>query len=1109
MANEKMVNDNPSRTSALTAYSASAGSGKTFRITREYLKLLLERPDAARMYRNILAVTFTNKATEEMKGRIVAALNELAGSDEAKLQSFCEELAGEGTSVHPGELQRRALEVRSNLLHDYSRFSVFTIDKFFQKVLHAFVNEAGLHPGFAVELDTDRLLEEAVSSMMENAGSNEQQMGWLMQLVQQRIDDGKSWDMKKELLALGREIFKEAFGRLSKTVHEHLNDKTFLQRYLQKLRALQKSIDDEMQSIAAQAQSYLAAQQLTEENFKGKSRGFIAYFKKIARGDYEPNVSTRKAVDCIEEWASKNTDSAQAAAAYEYLNPLLARACRLWDSRDYQTAGVILKNFMVLGLLTDIAKQMRSIANEDNLMPISDSVHLIHSLIDGSDAPFIYEKAGATYRTFMIDEFQDTSAGQWRNFCPLVSNSLAEGNPNMVVGDVKQSIYRWRNGDWRILAYGIDEDLKEFGEINRKPLNRNFRSLPQVVEFNNELFRLLSTRLQAALNADLDEALPDGTRERLSKMLTNAYKDCRQLPQKTGDKGYVRVEFVEENEEKRAADAILERLPLQVAALQDSGYSASDIAILTRNNRQGQMVADALIRYRCASGDTTRCFDVVSQDSLFLNASPAVRMAIALLRIAAGQQNTINEAFLSNELSQHADSDMPADMPANMHTIFFDRISKDEHAFLENLTLKSLPEAFEAIIQRYKLNELREDLPFLQGLHDLIVGFSNRKLSDAAAFLAWWDESGKSKPLYSPDKQNAITIATIHKSKGLQYKVVIVPFASWELDTKIGSTVWMTPTSAPFDELPCVPLSYSDKLLRQTIFSEQQSEEKAQACVDSLNLLYVALTRAEEQLYIFAPLKNRNDERKRAKNMAEVMVGIFTDLPDGESVNFGAAAGRRVSDLIWEFGCSEAVAAAHAAGEASRDKDKENMNIPLDEYPSTSFTPKLRLRYEARELFEQSGPGQRTFGLLKHKIFERLRTPDDIPAAIERLMTEGWAARSDAEALRREVELALEHPQARAWFDGSWRIYAEAEILLPAPDKASGKEVSGKAPVKRPDRVMVRDGLAVVVDYKFGSKTDTSYVRQVEEYVAALRQMGYSSVEGYVWYVSLGEVQKV
>ncbi|MDR2814187.1 MAG: UvrD-helicase domain-containing protein [Prevotellaceae bacterium] len=1083
----------PSPTSALTAYSASAGSGKTFRITREYLKLLLKRSGAARAYRSILAVTFTNKATEEMKGRIVSALSELAHGDEAKLKDFCEELALEGVSVSPHELRQRALDVRSNLLHDYSRFSVFTIDKFFQKVLHAFVNEAGLHPGFVVELDTDRLLEEAVNAVMENAGSDEQQMNWLMQLVQLRIDDGKSWDMKRELLELGREIFKEAFGRLSAAIRDRLNDKTFLQGYMQKLRALQKKVDEEMRDVADKAQAYLAAQQLTEGDFKGKSRGFITHFKKIARGDYEPNGTTLKAVDCIEEWTPKTAGSDKASAAYEYLNPLLARACTLWEekSQEYQTADVILKNFMVLGLLTDIARQMRSIANEDNLMPISDSVHLIRSLIDGSDTPFIYEKVGNAYRIFMIDEFQDTSVGQWSNFLPLVSNSLAEGNLSMVVGDVKQSIYRWRNGDWRILAYGIDEDLKEFGKVNRKTLDKNFRSLPQVVEFNNELFRRLSERLQATLSADFDEALPPETRKKLSTILTDAYADCAQLPQrKSGGEGYVQIEFVEENEERRADDAILEQLPTLVAALQDSGYSAGDIAILTRNNRQGQAVADALIRYRYSSGDTAHCFDVVSQDSLFLHASPAVKMAIALLRIAAGQQNTVNEAFLSNELSQqHANGDTPP----NMHAIFSERVSNAERDFLENLTLKSLPEAFEAIIQRYRLNELREDLPFLQGLHDLAISFANRKLSDIASFLAWWDESGKSKPLYSPEGQNAVTVATIHKSKGLQYKVVIVPFVSWELDTKTGSTVWMQPTAPPFDELPYVPLSYTNKL-KQTIFGEQQSVERAQAYVDNLNLLYVALTRAEDRLYVYAPLKSIAGEGKPAQNMAEAVRDVFAGLAGDERVSFGAAVGRKVSDSLWQFGDSNAPRDARSVQDGQ-------MNIPLSEYPSFSFTPKLRLRYEARELFGQEGAGQRTSGMLKHKIFERLRTASDVPTAIESLVREGWVAHGDAEELRREVERALEHPQASAWFDGSWQVYAEAEILLP--------HSAGKAIVKRPDRVMTRGNAAVVVDYKFGDKTDTRYVRQVEEYVESLRKMGYDSVEGYVWYVSLAKTEKV
>ncbi|MDR3366376.1 MAG: UvrD-helicase domain-containing protein [Prevotellaceae bacterium] len=1079
------------QTSALTAYSASAGAGKTFRITREYLKLLLGRTGAARAYRSILAVTFTNKATEEMKGRIVSALSELARGDEAKLASFCEELALEGVCLPPHELRQRALDARSCLLHDYSRFAVFTIDKFFQKVLHAFVREAGLQPGFVVELDTDRLLEEAVSAVMENAAGAAQQMAWLLQLMQQRIDDGKSWDMRKELLELGREIFKESFGRLSAAMRGQLDDKDFLQRYMQQLRALQKEVDDEMRGIAAAAQAYMAEQRLSENDFKGKSRGFITHFGKIARGDYEPSATTRKAVGCIEEWAPKAAVGS-VAAAYARLNPLLARACSLWDEKSeaYQTAGVILKNFMVLGLLTDVARQLRSIAGEDNLMPISDSVHLIRSLIDGSDAPFIYEKVGSAYRTFMIDEFQDTSVEQWGNFCPLVSNSLAEGNLSMVVGDVKQSIYRWRNGDWRILAYGIDDDLKAFGKVNRKTLDRNFRSLPQVVEFNNELFRRLAQHLQAALSESFGEALPPETRAKLSTVLTDAYADCAQLPQRKAEgEGYVYLELVEEGDELRAADAILAKLPPLVAALQDSGYRAGDIAILTRNNRQGQAVADALIRYRSASGDTLHCFDVVSQDSLLLSASPAVRMAVALLRVAAGQQNTVSEAFLSHELLQHA----TGVAPASLHAVFSERLDRAEHDFLENLTLKSLPEAFEAIVQRYRLNELREELPFLQGLHDLLISFANRKLSDIASFLAWWDERGTSKPLYSPEGQNAVTVATIHKSKGLQYRVVIVPFAGWELDTKTGSTVWMQPTAPPFDALPCVPLSYTDRL-RRTIFGGQHCVERAQACVDSLNLLYVALTRAEEQLYVYAPLKRLAGEGKPAQSMAEAIRDVFAGVPNGERVSFGAALGQKLSDACWQFGRAEAPrrAGSPQAGQAA---------IPLAEYPSSSFAPKLRLRYEARELFGRVGQGQRTSGVLKHKVFERLRTPDDVPTAINSLVREGWVARADADDLQREVAIALEHPQARAWFDGSWQVYAEAEILLPS--------ASGKAMLKRPDRVMTRGSAAVVVDYKFGDKTDVRYVQQVEEYVAALRKMGYHSVEGYVWYVTLAKTEKV
>ncbi len=1081
------------KVSTLVAYSASAGSGKTFRITREYLKQILRRPNVGNSYRNILAVTFTNKATEEMKARIVGELNDLAQGNEGKLRDLCEEFTAEGVSIVPEELKQRALNVRNSLLHDYSRFAILTIDKFFQKVLHAFVNDVGLHPNFNLELDSSRVLDEAVDAVLENVEGDEQLRSWLMQLQEQQLDGGKTWNVRENLYELGKEIFHESFGRLSSQLHENLYSKEFLQQYLQKLSAIKKEVDDEMTSIAGRAQLYMRSHGLTEDNFKGKSRGFISHFRKIAKGDYEPTKTALEAVNAHENWTTKSDSSAQIMDAYNELNPLLARACQLWRDKavGYNTADVILKNIMELGLLADISKQVRSIASDENLLLISDTTALISSLIGDSDVPFIYEKVGSAYRTFMIDEFQDTSVGQWKNFLPLISNSLSENALSMVVGDVKQSIYRWRNGDWRILAHGIDEDLGRFGAVDRRVLDKNFRSLRNVVEFNNELFRQLADCLQNELNATFGDALTAHTRTELEKVVVNAYADCKQSPQKdTSVEGYVRVEFVEAEEEQKNTDLILEKLPQLVVELQDKGYRAGDIAILTRRRSEATDVAQTLIRYSRQSGDTTHCFDVVSQDSLLLNSSSAVKLCVALMRIAAGQRNDINEAFLKNEFTQYIKNEEVK----NLHLLFANGLNDDEKAFLNTLTLRSLPEAFEAIVQRYKLDALQAELPFLQALHDLIITFSNKKLSDLPTFLDWWNKTGNTRPLQSPEGQNAITITTLHKSKGLQYKVVIVPFVSWDLDTKTGSTVWMNPTQEPFNEMPSVPLGYT-KQLKDTIFAEQQCVERAQSYVDSINMLYVALTRAEEQLYIFAPLKKGSQNGNGAKNIGQVMQGMFANLQGDENIKFGPIAGKKESDNVWMFGEKIAV--------ESKKEDGANANIHLDFYPSQSFIPKLRMRYEAHEIFETGAPSQRSSGTLKHKIFERINSAADVEAAVQSLILEGLVQQGEATDLQQEVQQAISQPQVADWFSGTWKVYAEAEILLPASQHDSHYFF------KRPDRVMLRDNHVVVVDYKFGKNVEPSHVKQVGAYVSYLRQMGYDRVEGFVWYVTLGEVQAV
>jgi ATP-dependent exoDNAse (exonuclease V) beta subunit len=1076
--------------STLTAYAASAGSGKTFRITREYLKLILKNTHAASGYRRILAVTFTNKATEEMKTRIVEELDFLARGNEKKLKDLCREFAAEGVNVSPLELQQRALDARGNILHDYSRFSILTIDKFFQKVLRAFVNDVGLRPGFNLELDTNRLLEEAVEAVLENAEGNEQRQQWLYMLHNQRIEEGHSWRLKKILLDLGREIFSETFQHLYTEVQDKLNDKTFLQDYVQGLQKMAQQVDNEMQDIAQKAKSYMQAQGIQPDDFKGKSKGFIMHFDKLLKKSYTPTKTALDAVNTPDSWIAKGSDVSKVREAYPHLNPLLEKACTLWQEKgkEYSSVEAITKKFMVLGLLADIAHHVRDIASDENLLLISDSTSIISGLIGDSEAPFLYEKLGNTFRTFMIDEFQDTSKGQWNNFLPLIKNSLSEDEMCMVVGDVKQSIYRWRNGDWRILAYQIDDDLRQFGTTNRKALKDNWRSLYNVVVFNNALFKVAAQHLQATLNESNGDAISENLQRRLSSLVVNAYDDCIQHPQRDGEQeGYVRLEFVADSEEQSATAIVLEKLPQLIASLQDKGYKASDIAILTRNNEEGQVVANRLLSYRQASGDTEHCFDVVSQDSLFLNASSVVQLCIALLRLASGQKNDISEAFLRHEMSCYLHGSENVDM----HTLFSQKLAEEDWQLLQSLPLKSLPEAFECIVRHYKLNLLQDELPFLQGLHELIVSFANRKISDISAFLEWWDESGVKKALQSPGGQEAIKISTIHKSKGLQYKVVVVPFCSWDIDTKTNSVVWMKPNVEPFSKLPYVPLSYSSKL-SNTIFAEQHAEERAQAYVDNLNVLYVALTRAEEQLYIFVPQKT-SKERKSVSRISHVLEDIFGVYRDNASIDFEGLSGKKNEAGVIEFGIETKL--------QSVDKENNTPSIPLRQYPSEVFTPRLRIHYDAQRLLNEGEQGAKAYGTLMHKAFERIRTVDDVNSAVDFLLDEGWVQSDNVEELRQKINSALQQPGVASFFSDEWTVRNEADIILPHHDDATL--------LRRPDRVMSKNNHAVVLDYKFGKNVEAKHQKQVQEYAGYLSQMGFEKVDAYVWYVTLGELTHV
>ncbi|MBU0763441.1 MAG: UvrD-helicase domain-containing protein, partial [Bacteroidetes bacterium] len=457
--------------SKLKIYRASAGSGKTYRLTYEYLRLLFRNPFS---YRNILAVTFTNKATGEMKKRILKELSSLANGETTNMA----DAIAEEFKLTPAEVQVKAREILNKLLHNYSRFSISTIDSFFQEVIRAFARETGLHAGYNIELDNEKVLSEAADRLLSDVRDNEPLRKWLMRFAEEKIRDGKSWNLKYDIQKSGYEIFREEYRSFDAAIAKKLADKTYLDKYMTDLQKVINNFENSMQQFGIEGLKIMKKYGLTPEDFSYGKTGIAGYFVKLGeKSSFEPLKRVLDGIGHPDKWYTKSSpDTAAIVAAFEEgLDDLLVKAVEYYNGhvRDYNTACSIISHLFILGILADLSEEIREYANEKNIFLLSDAVILLRDIIADNDAPFIYEKTGAVYKHFMIDEFQDTSRLQWKNFSPLVGQSLSEDNTSLVVGDVKQSIYRWRNSDWNLLATEVENEFRQTGtESHNLPYNR-------------------------------------------------------------------------------------------------------------------------------------------------------------------------------------------------------------------------------------------------------------------------------------------------------------------------------------------------------------------------------------------------------------------------------------------------------------------------------------------------------------------------------------------------------------------------------------------------------------------------------------------------------------
>ena len=1056
----------------LTIYSASAGSGKTFKLTAIYLARVF---GSRYNYRKILAVTFTNKATSEMKSRILDHLHKLAVGENS---DYLEGLV-KATGKTEEWIRKEAIEILNSILHDFSRFSVSTIDSFFQKVLRAFAREVGLKSGFSIELDHSTILSTAVDKMIALATSDTQLKDWLIKYAISNIEDDKNWNLKKEITGLADELFKEKFKILSYEERSKLEDKKFLLDYIGKIRSISQSFKKQLIVFGKRASEIFMKYELSDDMFYNKGRGLPGYIRSLASGDIKlPNKFVREIENDPPRWSTGKMSQKLEEAISEGLDKTLREAIHYWDDNIvfYHSAVCVLENIFALGILSDVLHNVHMITTSENSFLLSDAGEVLNLITREDQSPFIYEKVGNRFENFMIDEFQDTSLIQWNNFRPLIENSMAEGHDNLVVGDVKQSIYRWRNSEWTILGkvlLGMVDNKRIFSE----PLATNWRSRSDIIRFNNTLFTIIPDQVDQMLS---DEGLPVSFK--------TLYAEAVQTDPCKSAGGFIRIEFLSNSEEQEWKNVVLERLPVVIKSLQDKGYKASDIGIIVRDGNEGSRVLNTLIDYANKFEDKSDYynFNAVSNDSLLLSNSPVIIFIVSVITVVNDPEDYISRAIMLRFFlmaTGHEEAEKVSLQKEKLIERSRDYFPDDYENFLDRIRQMPLFEAAESIIGFFNLGYFAWNVPFLNTFQDYIINFTGSKNADIRSFLDWWEESGKKKSVVLPGNQDAMRILTIHKSKGLEFKVVILPFLSWNLDhiPSKQPVLWVKPDKPPFNDLGILPVKYG-KALANTIFSDYYKEEKYSVYLDNVNLLYVALTRAKD-----------------------VLIGFSVDNPKSEN-SIGGLLKKAITSNSEVHNTSEFTLKSHynddtrvfEYGEIPENKivPTEKKNTVHSGYKVSRTMESLKLKLHGENYFSSESKAIRqkiNYGKLMHEVFEGIDTPDDISLSVRRLVLEGKMAEEESMELENRVNELIAAPAVADWFMKDNKVLKETGILLP------------EGVTRRPDRVIFKNGKTTIIDFKFGEE-NPHYLEQVDQYRNLLIKMGYKDIEAYLWYVDKNKI---
>jgi len=978
---------------------------------------------------------------------------------------------------------------------------VSTIDGFVQKVIRGFAFELGLESGYSLEMNTEKVKKELTTKLEELLDEKDNLLQWVVELALDRISNNKSWNYNAELLKLVGEVFKDKFSSFELAVNSFGTENTdvVFKKYIDFSKNLIKKFETDIVDLAETALAIIEVSGFSADDFKGKSRSPLLKFRSIMTGNFADVEKVLKLVDDEENWFQKGKSN----ELFSDINPILHQIASLYNTGvgDYTLAKAFIKNGYFLRLMQEIAVLLTEYREENETLLISDAQKLLNGIAKdaGENPSFIWEKMGNRYRNFLFDEFQDTSGNQWDSFFPLVDNAVSTHNgkihDHLIVGDAKQSIYRWRDGDYKLLHQKAKADLEEVNVFEDKLLE-NYRSTEEIINFNNQLYQKLAVLLQEKINGEIpldDELLSDfwnHPANQYNNIITNIYKGVEQNTHpKTTKGGIIKIKKIKFDKPKTNIDGIVETIVTDAEPenkkeaslaemlqevrllLNEKGYQQREIGILVRSNAEATEVVNALME----AG-----LDVISGEALKIASSTAIKLIINLLKllIVSPANSALYKANCIALYAQLHEKPINGDDYFALKDLTMERL---QHVLpadfcLNYKTWMALPvsELIEKVITAFELDTYQKNginpfLPYLLAFRDLTNKASRQGEKGISSFLKWWEEEGHNKNLPSPENANAIQVMTIHKSKGLAFRAVFIPFCEWPLGGKPNNAFWVPMEGTPYEDLQSIPLQFTSTLKGSSV-AKYYLEELLMNYMDALNSLYVATTRAKDYIYIsFAG--------KKKPSLSHIGDAVFSayaaDFEHTDEIQIGAFSNK-----------GDGVESLKA--------------LKLTTYPTTD---RLEDVYEESENRPQryidniTKSGKKGSNL--HLILAEVNKVDEIVDTVEKLTLEGLITGKEKDEYIKQATAVLAHPEL-------------SELLGQNANQINEKSIIGiDGKTYRPDKLVMNGKQVSIIDYKFTAEESQTHVAQITNYKNLIEAMGYQDVKPYLFYATLGKLKAV